>query len=310
MLAVIRRNPMAAVFAIILHLLLAAFILFGGLPEKPPEPPATPIMQARLIDAAPLEARHKQQERAEQQRLAASEKTRQEDALRQQAQARREQEKKRQAEAAEQQRREQAEQEKKRQAEAAEQQRREQAEQEKKRQAEAAEQQRREQAEQEKKRQAEAAERKRREQAEQEKKRQAEAAERKRREQAEQEKKRRAAQQAREAEAARLAAAEAERAAAQQAAREVARYRTAIQQKIEGKWIRPPRSENLKCTLQVRLMPGGGVLSVQVTESSGSSAFDKSVEDAVYRADPLPVPGDALFERFRTLIFVFDPSKN
>ncbi len=96
---------------------------------------------------------------------------------------------------------------------------------------------------------------------------------------------------------------------AEQRAGEIARYRVAITQSIERNWIRPPNSGNLQCTLEVRLIPGGDVIWAKVIKSSGNSAFDRSVERAVRRAAPLPVPGGGLFEQFRTLTFVFDPSR-
>jgi len=60
--------------------------------------------------------------------------------------------------------------------------------------------------------------------------------------------------------------------------------------------------------VQVQLMPGGDVVSAQVVQSSGDAAFDRSVEAAVFRAAPLPLPPDpGLFESFRTLTFNFSP---
>ena len=45
---------------------------------------------------------------------------------------------------------------------------------------------------------------------------------------------------------------------------------------------------------------------MQVQESSGNVAFDRSVQDAVQRASPLPQPKDpSLFAR--EIIFEFDP---
>jgi colicin import membrane protein len=59
----------------------------------------------------------------------------------------------------------------------------------------------------------------------------------------------------------------------------------------------------------VRLAPGGNVIAVSILESSGNSAFDRSAEAAVYKAEPLPVPSGNLFERFRDVNFVFDPNE-
>ncbi|MDR9481143.1 MAG: cell envelope integrity protein TolA, partial [Spiribacter sp.] len=68
----------------------------------------------------------------------------------------------------------------------------------------------------------------------------------------------------------------------------------AIRQKIERAWTRPASvPSGLSCVVAVRLGPGGSVLSAQVVQSSGNSAFDQSAERAVFRADPLPMPDEA-----------------
>ncbi|MFZ5622570.1 MAG: cell envelope integrity protein TolA [Pseudomonadota bacterium] len=123
-----------------------------------------------------------------------------------------------------------------------------------------------------------------------------------------------------EAEAKRKAAEKAlqEQLAAERAAREAAQaeanqrvvnqYVGAIQAQVRRNWIQPTNWQGRSCTVQVQLIPGGDVASVQIVQSSGDPAFDRSVEAAVYRAAPLPLPPDpALFESFRTLRFVFAP---
>ena len=51
------------------------------------------------------------------------------------------------------------------------------------------------------------------------------------------------------------------------------------------------------------------MLLVDVVESSGNIAFDRSVEAAVRKADPLPMPeSERLVALFRDLTFIFDPS--
>ena len=53
-------------------------------------------------------------------------------------------------------------------------------------------------------------------------------------------------------------------------------------------------------------MPDGEVLSAQVTKSCGSPALDRSVQDAVLRASPLPQPSDKdVFQN--DLEFIFKP---
>jgi colicin import membrane protein len=64
--------------------------------------------------------------------------------------------------------------------------------------------------------------------------------------------------------------------------------------------------KDLKTEVQVSQIPGGEVISVKVSESSGNVAFDRSVVNAIWRASPLPLPKDpSLFSR--KLQFVFHP---
>ena len=54
----------------------------------------------------------------------------------------------------------------------------------------------------------------------------------------------------------------------------------------------------LECVLLVRTVPGGEVVGVQVSKSSGNEIFDRRAQDAVQKASPLPLPADsATFER-------------
>lgn len=141
--------------------------------------------------------------------------------------------------------------------------------------------------------------------AEAEKKRKAAEAKRK----AEEEKKRIAAEKAlQEQLAAERAALDAARERANQSV--VAEYTSAIKQKVQRNWIRPSAtSSGLSCEVRVTLIPGGDVASVRVVKSSGDAVFDRSVEAAVRRAAPLPLPPDsALFDRFRDLQFLFKPT--
>ena len=120
--------------------------------------------------------------------------------------------------------------------------------------------------------------------------------------------------------AARAAAEQAEREralqeqiAAEQNAREIDRYVAVIRQQVERSWRRSgqPGEDQLSCVVLVRLIPGGEVIpgGVSIVQSSGNDAFDRSVEAAVYRASPLPVPSGALFESFRSLRLNFKPGK-
>jgi colicin import membrane protein len=136
--------------------------------------------------------------------------------------------------------------------------------------------------------------------------------ERQRREQEEQQ--RRAEQERREAELQAQMAAEsqAREAQARRAANqtEINKYRSLIKSQVTRHWIIPATSRrDLVCEVKVRLIPSGDVVAVQIVKSSGDPAFDKSVEKAVYRAAPLPVPpaDSGLFDEFREVIFTFEP---
>jgi colicin import membrane protein len=91
----------------------------------------------------------------------------------------------------------------------------------------------------------------------------------------------------------------------------VDRYTALIRQRVTNNWNRPLGAvKGLKCEVHVRLTPSGGVLSANVVRSSGNAVFDRSVENAVYKAEPLPLPEDpTMFDNFREIRFVFDPDK-
>ena len=103
--------------------------------------------------------------------------------------------------------------------------------------------------------------------------------------------------------------ARAEAARAARAASEADKYKALIRQKVSRNWNRPAGTKSgLKCVVRVRLVPGGEVLQAQVVKSSGDPVFDRSVENAVYKAAPLPLPPDPdLFDYFREIEFLFSP---
>ena len=63
------------------------------------------------------------------------------------------------------------------------------------------------------------------------------------------------------------------------------------------------------CEVNVLQGPGGIILDVTFGACGGSTAtYRASIENAVYKAEPLPKPGDpALFER--NLTFLFNPTE-
>lgn len=118
-----------------------------------------------------------------------------------------------------------------------------------------------------------------------------------------------------QAQAQAAAAAQAKAKAAAQAAAtarmqsEIDRYRALIQQKVSRNWVAPPGTmKGLKCVVEVHLVPGGEVVDAKVVRGSGNAAFDRSVENAVYKASPLPWPAkQELADYFRDLEFTFNP---
>lgn len=89
----------------------------------------------------------------------------------------------------------------------------------------------------------------------------------------------------------------------------VNKYKALIIQAISEKWLVPPQAnKKLSSELLIRLAPGGVVLDVSVTKSSGDPALDSSARAAVLKASPLPVPGDAgAFESFRQFVLKVKP---
>jgi len=283
----IQTNQKALGAAVGIHLLLLLVMFFGVNWTDNAKPlPATPVVQAKVVDQAALDKEIKKLKAAEDKKRKAEEKKLADLKKKREKEQRRikELEKKRkQQEAAE----------KKRKAEA-------------KRKAA------------EKKKQ-EAAKKKRlteenKKKAAAEKKRKAEEAARK----AAAEKKRKAEEVARKK-------AEAEKKKAEAAARQLeleAQYQAeqdltekqlimaAIQQKVDRNWLRPPGTpQNLSCEVRVRLGANGSVLLVSIIKSSGDVGFDRSVESAVSKADPLPMPtSPRLVSQFRDIRFVFKPS--
>jgi colicin import membrane protein len=283
----IQTNQKALGAAVGIHLLLLLVMFFGVNWTDDAKPlPATPVVQATVVDQAALDkevkklkAAEDKKRKAEEKKLADLKKKREKEQLR----IKELEKKRKQKEAAE-----------------------------KKRKAEA---------------KRKAAEKKKQEAAKQkrlaEEKKKKAAAEKKRK--AEEAKKKAAAEKKRKAEEAARKKAEAEKKKAEAAARQLeleAQYQAeqdltekqlimaAIQQKVDRNWLRPPGTpQNLSCEVRVRLGANGSVLLVSIIKSSGDVGFDRSVESAVSKADPLPMPtSPRLVSQFRDIRFVFKPS--
>jgi len=95
-------------------------------------------------------------------------------------------------------------------------------------------------------------------------------------------------------------------------AEEAQSFIDAISQKVEQNWSRPPSARNgMKCELLIQLVPTGRVVSVSIVKSSGNSAFDRSAEQAVKKAEVFPeikTMSPQVFEKYyRRLNLIFNP---
>ena len=159
-----------------------------------------------------------------------------------------------------------------------------------------------------KRREEEELERKRREEEELERKR-AEA-ERKRQEDIRRQREENERRRREEEESVRLAEIEAEEALnAARSSDDMARYMFALQQKVVRNWARPASAKaGLECVVRVRQLQDGQVISANVVSCNGDEAVVRSIEAAVRKASPLPVPANPiLFEP--DLRFVFKPEQ-
>lgn len=294
----IRKHPRAVLGAILAHLLFVVVLVVSiRFSESPLAPPGQPqeIIQAEAVDEKVIQTELDRIKAAEQRKQDEVRKAR-EAKLQEQ---RRTEELKKQRAAEEKKRKEQKAAEKKRLAEL----------EKKRKEKEAAEKKRKEQQAAEKKRKEEA-ERKRKEEEARLAKLEQERKEKERQKALQAEIARQEAELKQQQETARLAREAEARRRAQQS--EIAKYTSLIKQEITRHWNIPATaSPDLVCEVKVRLIPNGDVVDVQIIKSSGDPAFDNSVEKAVYRAAPLPVPPveSGLFEEFREVVFEFDPSK-
>jgi len=92
----------------------------------------------------------------------------------------------------------------------------------------------------------------------------------------------------------------------------VAEYVTIIRRVISQNWVIPPGARNgMTAIVRLQVVPTGEVVGTFIVESSGNSSFDRSVIQAVERAERFPELQDldtGVFERnFRNFELVFRP---
>jgi len=84
-------------------------------------------------------------------------------------------------------------------------------------------------------------------------------------------------------------------------------YVLSIMQKVDRNWLRPATNiEGFSCEVIVRQTMTGNVMDVQLKSCSNDNAFQRSVERAVLKASPLPLPPNPdVFDR--EIHFTFKP---
>jgi colicin import membrane protein len=88
----------------------------------------------------------------------------------------------------------------------------------------------------------------------------------------------------------------------------MALYQSSVISSVTRQWNKPATAnKNLVCHVRVRQIPGGGVVDAQIsTPCNANSIVQKSIIDAILKADPLPYKG---FEKVfsRQAVFIFKP---
>lgn len=89
-------------------------------------------------------------------------------------------------------------------------------------------------------------------------------------------------------------------------------YMFKIKDKIKRNLVMPSNLQgNPEAHFDVRLTPGGQLVTVTLVKSSGVPAYDDAVERAIKKSDPLPMPPDpVLIHEFRSLRLVFRPDES
>lgn len=95
-------------------------------------------------------------------------------------------------------------------------------------------------------------------------------------------------------------------------ATEAQSFTSKFRQRVENNWARPPSARTgMRCMLAIQLVPTGRIVSVNISESSGNAAFDRSAVQAVKKVEVFPEVKEMtpeVFERYyRKFNFLFDP---
>jgi len=89
----------------------------------------------------------------------------------------------------------------------------------------------------------------------------------------------------------------------------VGEFELQIREKVKNAWIMPTNfTPGSECTVSVKLIPTGDVVDSKLSSCSGDEIFSRSVEAAIQKAQPLPVPKEPdAFNLMREIHFVFKP---
>lgn len=91
---------------------------------------------------------------------------------------------------------------------------------------------------------------------------------------------------------------------------QIDKYRARILQLVQGNWHPLEQNPRQFCLVIAHLAPGGVVTAVDIAQSSGDAALDRSAQVAIYKSSPLPVPEDPeLFDAFRSLRIKMSPQE-
>lgn len=88
---------------------------------------------------------------------------------------------------------------------------------------------------------------------------------------------------------------------------ELDKYNRLIKDKVTRNWSRPAGWDaGLVCSVMVSLIPGGQVVDVEFKKKCGNDVYDRSMETAIFRASPLPVPSDSRLFNLNYRKFTFE----
>ena len=99
---------------------------------------------------------------------------------------------------------------------------------------------------------------------------------------------------------------------AEQEKQSTSSYLQIIQGRLSQSWSRPPSARlGMQTLIELKLVPTGRIVGVKILQSSGDVAFDRSVEQAAFKAAPfseLQSMEPRIFEQyFRSVKVLFNP---